>query len=132
METFFFNFLNFPSLEHIPTVKIQISRILDGVPEVSDYLKARIDEVPDEYRAKIGDGIVSILEALPSSYIPKLRSGLEIGYVDEEIDGALRVLPSKKSMKGFLKVIDRLVQGDDWVPSAKERVQERLDDVLKM
>ena len=113
-------------------MKIQISRILDGVPEVSDYLKARIDEVPDEYRAKIGDGIVSILEALPSTYIPKLRSGLEIGYVDEEIDGALRVLPSKKSMKGFLKVIDRLVQGDDWVPSAKERVQERLDDVLKM
>ena len=113
-------------------MQVQIARILDGVPEVSDYLSARIDEIPDEYRAQIGDGIVSLLEILPTSYIPKLRSGLEEEWIDTEIDDALRVLPSKKSMKGFLKVIDRLVEGDDWVPAAKDRVKERLDDVLKM
>ena len=113
-------------------MQVQIARILDGVPEVSDYLSARIDEIPDEYRAQIGDGIVSLLEILPTSYIPKLRSGLEEERIDSEIDDALRVLPSKQSMKGFLKVIDRLVEGDDWVPAAKDRVKERLDDVLKM
>ena len=82
---------------------------------------------------------MSLLEILPTSYIQKLRSGLEeeeLGeekWIDEdEIDDALRVLPSKKSMKGFLKVIDRLIEGDDWVPAAKDRVKERLDDVLKM
>ena len=118
--------------EHIPTVQVQIAKILDGVPEVSDYLEKRIDEVPEEYRAQIGDGIVSLLEALPTTYIPKLRSGLEEETVDKKIDDALRVLPSKQSMKGFLKVIDRLVEGDEWVPAAKDRVKERLDDVLKM
>ena len=82
---------------------------------------------------------MSLLEILPTTYIQKLRSGLEeeeLGeekWIDEDgIDDALRVLPSKKSMKGFLKVIDRLIEGDDWVPAAKDRVKERLDDVLKM
>ena len=126
-------------VEHIPTAQVQIAKILDGVPEVSDYISERIDEIPDEYRAQIGDGIVSLLEILPTTYIQKLRSGLEEEelveekWIDEdEIDDALRVLPSKKSMKGFLKVIDRLIEGDDWVPAAKDRVKERLDDVLKM
>jgi len=118
--------------EHIPKVQVQIAKILDGVPEVSDYLEERIDDIPEEYRAQIGDGIVSLLEALPTSYIPKLRSGLEEQTVDNKIDEALRVLPSTQSMKGFLKVIDRLVEGDDWVPAAKDRVKERLDDVLKI
>ena len=111
---------------------VQIAKILDGVPEVSDYLEERIDEIPEEYRAQIGDGIVSLLEVLPTTYIPKLRSGLEEQTVDKKIDEALRVLPSTQSMKGFLKVIDRLVEGDDWVPAAKDRVKERLDGVLKM
>jgi len=125
--------------EHIPTAQVQIAKILDGVPEVSDYISERIDDIPDEYRAQIGDGIVSLLEILPTTYIQKLRSGLEEEelveekWIDEEgIDDALRVLPSKKSMKGFLKVIDRLIEGDDWVPAAKDRVKERLDDVLKI
>merc|ERR1712110_1228795 len=125
--------------EHIPTAQVQIAKILDGVPEVSNYISERIDDIPDEYRAQIGDGIVSLLEILPTTYIQKLRSGLEEEelieekWIDEEgIDDALRVLPSKKSMKGFLKVIDRLIEGDDWVPAAKDRVKERLDDVLKI
>ena len=88
-------------------MQVQIAKILDGVPEVSDYLEERIDEIPEEYRAQIGDSIVSLLEVLPTTYIPKLRSGLEEQTVDKNIDEALRVLPSTQSMKGFLKVIDR-------------------------
>ena len=51
-------------------MQVQIARILDEVPEVSDYLSERIDEIPDEYRAQIGEGIVSLLEFLPISFIP--------------------------------------------------------------
>jgi len=131
-DTFYDEFLDSSALylkEHIPKVQTQIARILDGVPEVSDYLSARIDEIPDEYRAQLGDGILSLMEIIP---IPELKRALDLGYFDAEVDGALRVLPSKMSMKGFLKVIDRLVEGDDWAPAAKDRVKERLDDVLKI
>ena len=96
---------------------------------MSDYLSERIDEIPDEYRAQLGDGILSLMEIIP---IPSLKRALDRGDFDAEVDGTLRVLPSKMSMKGFLKVIDRLVEGDDWAPAAKDRVKERLDDVLKM
>ena len=74
------------------------------------------------------------MQVLPLSYIEKLF-GLDSNYIGGAfiyIRYPFTKLPEKQSIKGFLKDIDRLVEGDDMVPSVKDRVKERLDDVLKM
>ena len=121
-------------------MQVQVEKILDGVPEVSDYLKERIDYIPEEYREQIADGFKSLVEVLPYRFIAELRfalilSGFEkVIRVKEIEDAIISDLPSTRNMKKFLEFIDKLVKGDDYfgLPAAKDRIKERLDDVLKM
>ena len=110
----------------------KINDMLDTVPDVADYLNEQIDELPDEYRAKMAEMMVSVLEYIPENALPQLQRGLDNGYIKDAVDDHLRVLPSKNSMKRFLTHITELIEGDGWVPPAKERVQERVDEVLKL
>jgi len=117
--------------DHLPTMQEKINEMLDTVPDVADYLNEQIDEIPDEYRGKMAEMMVSVLEYIPENALPQLQRGLDNGYIKDAVDDHLRVLPSKNSMKRFLTHITELIEGDGWVPPAKERVQERVDEVLK-
>ena len=118
--------------DHLPTMQEKINEMLDTVPDVADYLNEQIDEIPDEYRGKMAEMMVSVLEYIPENALPQLQRGLDNGYIKDAVDDHLRVLPSKNSMKRFLTHITELIEGDGWVPPAKERVQERVDEVLKL
>ena len=43
-------------------MQVQIAKILDGVPKVTNSLEKRVDEIPKDYQQQIIDGIGSILE----------------------------------------------------------------------
>ena len=49
-------------LDQINQASAQVRRTLDEVAEVSDYVSARIDEIPDEYREQVIDGVNSFFD----------------------------------------------------------------------
>ena len=74
------------------------------------------EEYAKELRAKV-DSLINILprEARPH---PSITDNIE------------RDLPLKKYLKRWVGQYKLLIEGDDWVPPASERVEERLDDIL--
>ena len=63
-------------------MQVVIEKILDGVPEVSDYFKDRIDDIPEKYREQIADGIKSLLKVLegPTKYIARVHLAILLAH----------------------------------------------------
>ena len=77
--------------------------------------------------------ILSLIEVLPTSVKEELDEGIRVGLNLSYL--GVSVLPTKTSIKGFLKRMHWLIeghQGTTLVPAAKDRIKERPYDVLKM
>ena len=61
----------------------KINEMLDTVPDVADYLNEQIDEIPDKYRGKMAEMMVSVLEYIPENALPQLQRGLDNGYIKD-------------------------------------------------
>ena len=95
---------------------------LKDISSIGDYLESQIEKLPDQYRQKLRAKIDHLLNLLPGGIRPhpSITIGIERG------------LPPKEYIQMWVANVRLLIEGNSWNSPAAKRVEERLDEILKL